>query len=74
MEQQYIAQRAGDLFGRLLLDIRRTDPERWARIKARGAEIDAMLAVRSQEHEERGADNERAGQRGRADDRGWRAG
>ena len=43
--------KAGLLFGRLRLDIRRTDPERWERIKKRGAEIDAMLAEKSQEEQ-----------------------
>lgn len=43
--------KAGMLFGQLLLDIRRTDPERWERIKKRGAEIDAILAEKTQEEQ-----------------------
>jgi len=38
-------ENAGAIFGALLLDIRRNDPERWARIRARGAEIDALRKV-----------------------------
>lgn len=37
-KQQTIAK-----FGDLLQMIRRSDPERWERIKARGREIDAAL-------------------------------
>ena len=42
MEREKAPQAAAK-FGDLLLTIRRTDPERWERIKARGREIDAAL-------------------------------
>ncbi len=44
-------ENAGAIFGALLLDIRKNEPERWARIRARGAEIDAALREKRQEEE-----------------------
>lgn len=44
-------ENAGAIFGALLLDIRKNEPERWARIRARGAEIEAALREKRQEEE-----------------------
>ena len=48
-------ENAGAIFGALLLDIRKNEPERWARIRARGAEIDAALMERRLENERTGS-------------------